>query len=106
MASADFETEGVWRIPGGRLVTVWAALPEYIPTDTDVPFKWGPNYNMGQHHEVRERFLTENKVVGLFEIVEVFREPWNDADGSFKGRTLLVAKFQCLNDAIMFKMRL
>jgi hypothetical protein len=30
---------------------------EYIPEDTDVPFRWGPHFNMGQNHEVREKFL-------------------------------------------------
>ena len=103
--SLSFDTEGTWRIPGGGLVSVWATLPEFIPTDTDVQFKFGPLYNWGMDTEERRLFVTENRILKIIEIVEVFREPFNDVDGSFRSRHRLVASFGNVSDAILFKMK-
>ncbi len=98
-----FETEGTWRIPGGSLVTLWAARPEFTPTECDVPFWFGPHYNYGDLDGMTA-FIRDNKITSITEIVEVFREPRNDVDSFFRGRSLLVARFKDIIDAMMFKM--
>jgi len=99
-----FETSGVWRVVQGGLVTKWATLPEYRRHELDVPFWFGPHYNYGQTFEQRDEFIKRYRIPSIFEIVEVFREPHNDVDPSFRGRALLIARFRYATDALVFKM--
>jgi len=104
VALSLFETEGTWRRIGGGLVHLWSERPEFIPSDLDVPFWFGQHYNWGMPHEEQEAFLKQYRIVDLFEIVEVFNEPYNDVDPTFKGRQFLVACFTDAKDAIYFRM--
>ena len=103
---------GTWRIISqGRgllftpkMIHVWADVPEYIPQEFDIHFNWGPHYNWSISSQQIKEWLDQLHVVSLKEIVEVFREPFNDVDASFKGRSLLIASFANITDAIYFKM--
>ena len=101
---SDFETTGVWKAITGGLVHDWSRQPGFEATELDVPFTWNPSYNWGITAEEREEFRTKYKIRNIREIVEVFREPFNDVDASFKGRTLLVATFESDTDAIYFRL--
>jgi hypothetical protein len=53
-----------------------------------------------------KHFLDENHIIGITEILEVFGEPRNDMDGSFRGRNKLVAHFNTATDAVYFYMKI
>lgn len=99
-----FETEGVWKVRGSGLVHSWHNKPTYVHVETDVPFDFGPPYHYGLTVEERDEFVRKHKIQDLKEIIEIFREPTSDMDGTFRGRSLLIASFANINDALMFKL--
>ena len=100
----DLETEGVWKIVSGGMVRVWATLPEYVWNDCDVPFWFGPHYHLSLLPAERDEFIRRHKILKIIQIVEVFREPFNDVDSSFRGRGYLIASFATPTDALLFKL--
>jgi hypothetical protein len=99
------KTDGVWKCaPTGGLVRVWSDLPNYIYKENDVPFWFGPHFNLGMDYGLRQAFIARFKIKKIQEIIEVFREPFNDIDPSFRGRGLLMASFDDEADAIVFRL--
>jgi hypothetical protein len=107
--SRDLETEGTWLVLTGGLVRHWLPanpflrLRTYFPAENDVLFWYGPLYNMSKTSKEIDDFLSLYHIRKMFEIVEVFREPWGDVDGGFKGRTFLVTQFDNAEDAAFFR---
>lgn len=67
-------------------------------------FYWGEHYNWGMGAHARRRFVQQYNIKEIFEIMEYFYEPFNDADMSFRGKAFLVAHFDNINDALVFKL--
>lgn len=98
-----FKTEGTWRILPAGLVREYAKLEEYVPNDCEVPFYFGHHYNYGDLDGM-VRFKSEHNIQEIFEIIEVFREPYNDVDAAFRGRSLLIARLATDLEALVFKL--
>jgi hypothetical protein len=101
---SEFETKGVWRIATGILVAKWSDQPEFIPTDMDVIFDWNPEYNFSLTQKERNDFKSKYNISQIFEIVEIFGEPFSVLDHTFKGEQFLVARFNSDKDVVYFKM--
>jgi hypothetical protein len=106
--NSDFETKGTWCVLSeDPIVTSWL---EFVPQDNDVIFDWSSYNNLIMNEKDRRFFVKKNNIKQLIEIAEIFNE--NDSDhhlgalGGLFGRLELVARFDNIKDAIMFKLSL
>jgi hypothetical protein len=79
----------------------WLDLPDYEPEPNEVHFHYCEFFNLLNRNQIRRDW----NIADVFEVVEVFREPRHDMDGSFKHEQFLVARFDDPNAAFHFKLR-
>lgn len=86
------------------LIYDWLSLPDYVSQETDVSFSWSDNFHYGN---MVSQILHWKRLYGLidcFITLEIYRQPINDYDGSFRGPDVLIARFPDKKSAMHFKL--
>lgn len=103
--------EKVRGINGDRLVNKWLELPDYDKRDTDIEFKWGlladgSPFIMDTIDSLLRKWKKDPaiKLLDIFNVFEIYREPRSDFDAFFKGPDRLVARFETRDGAMMWKL--